>query len=321
MNIPELVDELFEAFAQGLGEPMAGRARDLPRALRLAPEPNLPWSRVFGHEVTLGAPALFAEAMLAPHDLVRDAVLAHALAIIDAFGNDRIEDEQVTPTPELMALLGRMRRERDRALVRMFGGPPLPELGFTVADTLSLRAMRRERATLLSARPVDIATYERASLDKQGLGFVASAALARVVGWDERRCRAVRATLESVALALQIYDDVVDWEDDLRRGGAWAVCIMNAARPRPRTADRPTEGAGIRTQLLRSGVLQIMLERAVFHIRAARRRATILGATRLSAWAAARERRFEALARAEASSAGYTVRAHALSAWAGEVLA
>jgi hypothetical protein len=321
MNIPDLVDELFEAFAQGLGEPMAGRARDLPRALRLAPDENVPWSRVFGHEVTLGAPALFADAMLAPSDLVRDAVLAHALAIIDAFGNDRIEDEQVMPTPDLMALLGRMRRERDRAMVRMFGGPPLPELGFAMADSLSLRAMRRERATLLSARAVDMASYERASLDKQGLGFVASVALARLAGWDERRCRAVRATLEAVALGLQIYDDVVDWEDDLRRGGAWAVCIMHGTRPRARPADRPTEGAGIRLQVLRSGVLQSMLERAVFHMRAARRRATILGAPRLAAWAASREKRFDALARAEAGSAGYTVRAHALSAWAGEVLA
>ena len=204
MNIPELVDELYEAFAQGLGGPTAERARDLPRALRLAPEPNLRWSRVFGQEVTLGAPALFADAMGAPSDLVRDAVLAHTLAVIDAFGNDRIEDEQVAPTPELMALLGRMRRERDRALVRMFGGPPLPELGYAPADSLSLRAMRRERATLLTARPVDMATYESAALDKQSLGIVASTALARLSGWDERHCRAVRATLESVTLGLQI---------------------------------------------------------------------------------------------------------------------
>jgi hypothetical protein len=321
MNIPELVDELFEAFAQGLGEPMAERARDLPRALRLAPEPDVPWSRVFGHEVTLGAPALFAEAMSASRGLVRDAVLAHSLAIIDAFGNDRIEDEQVPPGPELMALLGRMRRERDRALVRMFRGAPPPELDFAAADSLSLNAMRRERATLRSARAVDMAIYERAALDKQGLGFVASTALARLAGWNERRCRAVRATLESVALGLQIYDDVVDWEDDLTRGGAWAMCVMKGLPSQRRSGDRSTEGADVRLQVLKSGVLHRMLERAVFHMRAARRRANILGASRLAAWAAAREDRFRAFVRAEASSAGYTVRAHALSAWAGEVLA
>ena len=62
MNIHELVDDLYEAFADRIGEPLSDSARDLPRALRLAPQP-VPWSRVFSHEVTLGAPALFAEAM------------------------------------------------------------------------------------------------------------------------------------------------------------------------------------------------------------------------------------------------------------------
>ena len=69
MNIPELVDEMYEAFVDGLGEPLAEHARDLPRALRLAPRPNCPWSEVFSHEVTLGAPALFAEGMNLPPDL------------------------------------------------------------------------------------------------------------------------------------------------------------------------------------------------------------------------------------------------------------
>ena len=60
MNIHELVDDLYEAFADRIGEPLSDSARDLPRALRLAPQPCR-WSRVFSHEVTLGAPALFAE--------------------------------------------------------------------------------------------------------------------------------------------------------------------------------------------------------------------------------------------------------------------
>ena len=62
MNVHDLVDDLYEVFADRIGEPLASSARDLPRALALAPV-SVPWSRVFSHEVTLGAPALFAEAM------------------------------------------------------------------------------------------------------------------------------------------------------------------------------------------------------------------------------------------------------------------
>jgi hypothetical protein len=321
MNIPELVDELYEAFAEGLGEPQSLHARELPRLLGLAPIPGVRWSRVFAHEVTLGAPALFAEAMGVPSDLVRDAVLAHLLAVIDAFGNDRIEDDQVPASPELLAVLGRMRKERDRAIVRLFGGPPLPEVDYALADALSLRAIRRERALLLAARPVDVDTYERASRDKQCLGIVASMALGRMAGWDDRRCHAVRLTLESVWLGLQMYDDVVDWEDDVQRGGSWAVSLMKGARRVTSRCERETEGTRIRLHVLQSGILHVMLRRAVFHMRAARRRAASLGAERLAAWAAGCEHRFEGLADAEQTCAGYTVRAHVLAAWAGEVLA
>jgi hypothetical protein len=322
MNVLELVDELYEAFAERLGEPLASCARDLPRALRLAPVPGVPWSHVFSHEVTLGAPALFAEAMPAvPSSVVREATLAHSLAVIDAFGTDRVEDEQVQATPGMMAILGQARRERDRAMVRLFRGTPPLEYEYSAADALTIRAIRRERALLLAARPVDVASYERASLDKQCAGLIATHALARVAGWSERRCVAVRQTLEAVALGLQIYDDVVDWEDDLRRGGSWAVCLMKGMWPATSSRERPTEGARMRLEVLQSGVLRLMLQRALWHMRSARRRAIALGARRLAAWSASRETRLEALVAAESRSAGYAVRAHALAAWAGEVLA
>jgi hypothetical protein len=321
MHILELVDDLYEAFADRIGEPLSDSARDLPRALRLAPE-AVPWSRVFSHEVTLGAPALIAEAMpRVSRSSVRDAVLAHSLAVIDTFGTDRIEDEQIEATPAIFAVLGQARRERDRAMVRVCGGHVPADCEFRTADALTIRAIRRERAMLLSARPVDFKTYERASLDKQFVGVVASIALARTAGWDERRCRAVRAVLESVWLGLQMSDDVVDWEDDLQRGGAWAVCLMREMA-RTASASRPAvKGESIRSQVLTSGVLHAMLSRARTHMRAARRRATALGARRLAAWAGAQERRLDSLATAEGRSAGYAVRAHALAAWANEVLA
>jgi hypothetical protein len=320
MNVLALVDDLYEAFADRIGEPLTGSARDLPRALGLAPAP-LPWSRVFSHEVTLGAPALFAEAM--PHvnrSVLRDAVLAHLLAVIDAFGTDRVEDEQVEATPRLFAVLGQARRERDRALVRISGGAIADADGFRAADDLTIRTIRSERATLLSARPVSFDVYEKTSLDKQCVGIVASVALARAADWDERRCRAVRATLESVWLGLQMRDDVVDWEDDLQRGGAWAVCLMRGLQD-PERPTRPAHAESIRTQVLRSGVLSVMLARACMHMRAARRRATVMGVLRLADWAGMQEVRLKSLADAERRNAGYAVRAHALAAWASEVLA
>jgi hypothetical protein len=317
MNIHDLVDDLYEAFADRIGEPLSDGARDLPRALRLAPE-AVPWSRVFSHEVTLGAPALFAEAMTAvPSSLIRDAVLAHLLAVIDAFGTDRIEDEQVEASPSVFAVLGRIRKERDRAMTRVHGGSRPVDGDFRTTDTLTIRAIRKERAMLLSARPVDLKVYEAASLEKQCAGILASVTLARVAGWSDRRCRAVRATLESVWLGLQIADDVVDWEDDLQCGGAWAVCLMRGQQPAsgPRTKDP------IRNQVLQSGILAVMLGRAWQHMRAARRRAMALGATRLASWAREQETRLGSLVASESRSAGYAVRAHALAAWATEILA
>jgi hypothetical protein len=320
MNVHELVDELYEAFAEGLGSTGAEHARELPRMLRLAPV-AVPWSRVFSHEVTLGAPALFAEPMGVGRGLVRDAVLAHMLAVIEAFGTDRIEDQQVAATPELLGVLARARRERDRAMERLVGGPPPPELDYTLAEEACTRAVRRERALQIEERPVDLAAYEAASLGKQGPGLLASVALARAAGWDTRRCASVRRTLESVALGLQAYDDVVDWESDLDRGGSWVVCLMkHAERATSPPRERHVEDAAVKLHVLQSGVLSMLMRRAVTHVRAARRRAGALGAQSLAAWARAREARLESLSSAEASSAGYTVRAHALSAWAGEVL-
>jgi hypothetical protein len=71
---------------------------------------------------------------------------------------------------------------------------------------------------------------------------------------------------------------------------------------------------------LQSGILAVMLKRSLAHMRAARRRATALGAHLLASWAGRQESRLETLARAETKSAGYAVREHALAAWAIEVL-
>ncbi|MGH7294525.1 MAG: hypothetical protein ACRELB_06325 [Polyangiaceae bacterium] len=321
MNISQLVDEMFEAFLGGLGGPLAFYARDLPRVLRLASRPNCPWSDVFMHEVTLGAPALLAEGMDLPPDIVRDAVLAHALAVIDAFGTDRIEDDQVPPSAELLAVLGCARRDRDRAMVRIFGGPPVPGCSFAASDAEVAKAIRRERAFVGSARPVDLATYERESLGKQAPGLPASLALAHIAGWSDARCESAKTTLESIWLGLQMYDDVVDWEDDFARGGSWAVCLMKGDPGHVSIVERNAGAAQLRSLVLESGTLGRMLTRAVHHMAVAQRQAHALGAPRLAGWAGDRRARFETLCAAEKRNAGYAVRAHALTAWAGEVLA
>jgi hypothetical protein len=327
MNVHELVDELFEVFVERLGEPLGGGARDLPRALSLAPA-SVPWSRVFSHEVTLGAPALFAEAMPAiDRAVTRNAVLAHLLAVIDAFGTDRIEDAQIHPSPTLFAVLGQARRERDRAIARIFEGEVPAEFDFRVADAVTMKAIRRERVILLSGRPVDFETYERASLDKQCAGILTSVALAYAAGWAADRRRAVRMTLESISLGLQLADDVVDWEEDLTHGGAWAVSLARGLE-RAKRQEPPASGVmkieargeSIRDRVLGAGVLGAMLSRAWMHMRRARRLAAALGARKLSAWSGSQEAKLRALAAAEVRSAGYAVRAKALAAWACEVL-
>ena len=258
MNIHELVDDLYEAFADRIGEPLSDSARDLPRALRLAPQP-VPWSRVFSHEVTLGAPALFAEAMAGVPSSTDSRCGSGAPACGDRClrhrphrrRTDRELARRCSPCSARLGASGTGPWCASSAALRR------AESDFRAADALSLRAIRAERAMLAfgSARRRR-GTTRRASLDKQCAGILASVALARAAGWTERRCRAVRATLGSVWLGLQIADDVVDWEDDVQRGGAWAVCLMRGlpAGERPRGSRR-----SIRTQVLQSGVLAVML--------------------------------------------------------------
>jgi len=313
MKIHELVDDLYQGFVDRIGEPLSTSARDLPRVLRLVPVAR-PWSQVFAHEITLGAPALFAEPMAGvPSALTREAVLAHLLAVIDSFGTARIEDERIDASPHVFAVLGQARRERDRAMMRLFSRTPLADTDFRAADAMTIRAVRRERSMLQSTYPVGLDLYERTLLDKRCSGVLASSALARIAGMGMRSCRAVRATLESISLSLQIYDDVVDWEADLHRGGAWAMCLMRGTMPPPYSGKHATRGASARSELLGSGILEAMLSRAHVHMRSARRRARALRAERLASWAEEQEALLGALVAAEADSAGYAVRAHARS--------
>jgi hypothetical protein len=310
------VDELYDEFVRELPEELHAAARGLPRVLDLAPSPDVPWSEVFSHAVTLGAPRLVAAAMPGlPESVVRDAERAHLLAIIEAFGTDRLLDGQVDASDELEGVLARARAVRNASIARVD-----PEVGYDRADAETAKAIRAEGEILRSGEPVAWSRYLAVSHGKQRLGLPASLALARAAGWDARKCRSLARTLDAVWLGLQLHDDVVDWEGDLSRGGAWAASLAAHVPPRADPRDRRTIPVSARRLVLESGVLRRMLLGASRCFRAARRRAKALGLAELAAWSLGREMLTFDLARREVESPGYTNRAHALSHWARTVL-
>ncbi|APR79694.1 Hypothetical protein A7982_05041 [Minicystis rosea] len=322
MNAHGWVDELYADFVKTLPAALSETAAALPVVLQLAPSREIPWSEVFSHEVTLGAPRLAAEGMTGlPESAVRDASLAHLLAIIEAFGTDRILDGQVEPSPALEGVLEHARKARDEALARVLALAGDAERdAFARADADTAAAIRTEQAILRSGESVPWARYLAVARGKQRLGLPASLALARAAGWDARRRIALTRTLESVWIGLQLHDDVIDWESDLSRGGAWAASIAAHAPVRVDPRDRKTVPVSTRRLVLESGALTRMLHEAARSFRAARRRAEALGLTALAAWARDREVHLGDLAEREAESPGQTNRAHALSHWAKAVL-
>jgi hypothetical protein len=308
------IDDVYAAFVKALPAELVGLASALPVVLQLAPSPDVPWSEVFSHEITLGAPRLVAEGMPGVSDeVVCDASLAHLLAIIEAFGTDRLLDGQIEPTPELESLLARARLTRDEALARVMaaGGDAGVEVPtYARADAETATAIGAEHDLLHGGETVAWARYLAVSYGKQRLGLPASLALARAAGWDARRGRTLARLLDAVWVGLQLHDDVLDWESDLARGGAWAVSLTKGA----------AGAASVRQVVFASGVLHRMLRQSARCFRAARRRAEALHLDRLAAWARERERYTTDVARREAQSPGQTNRAHALSNWAKIVL-
>lgn len=316
-----LVDDLYAAFASALPDSLRGPAAALPCTLGLAPAPDVRWSQVFGYEVTLAAPALFAEAMPAvPTRCVMDAVLAHMLAVIEAFATDRLQDGQVETTAELEELLAHLRLARDQALERVAPDVFDPATDGRRADAATLNAIAEEREALLSGEAIAVADYHRISLGKQAVGFPATMALTHAARWSTTRRRMAAGTLAGIWLGLQFHDDVVDWEDDLARGGAWAVALARSAAQRLPPGERKTAPPLTRRWVHSSGVLADMLERSRRSFHAAHKRAKVLGAHRLAAWAGEREAYLRELSGNERASAGFANRAHALATWAREVL-
>jgi hypothetical protein len=311
------IDALYESFCSGVPQEARDVARTLAFRLKLVPAPGIPWSEVFQHRVTLQAPALLAEGM--PEAGVESkarAVLAHMLAVIEAFGTDRIMDRQTEDEPVLRDVLGFAREARNSALSALVG--PEAVRAAERADKETLTAIATERSVLLQGEAVDFGAYERISAGKQAVGLPASLALAEAAGWDGPRRDSVRTTLMGVWLGLQFQDDVMDWEDDVTRGGAWAVSLAR------NTSGATFDGAdlsGLRERVLPSGVLAEMLRLAFERFRTARVESEKLGAHELSVWLREREAQALDAHSLEVKSPGYFLRLRKLAPWAKEVLA
>lgn len=319
MNPLLWVDGLLAEFCSSFSGPLRDEARRLPYTLGFARDPFTPWSRVFNHEVTLAAPAMVAEAMPAiPADAVKHALIAHALAVIEAMGTDRIEDGQIVPTPGLCKILGAARSLRDEHLVLAAGEAPALDPGDI--DREFNEAMMLERDLLVGQRDVDFQTYESISKRKQVCGILGVDALAARAGWDPGRRQTIRRAILGVALGLQLYDDVVDWEDDAMRGRSWVLALVLSEKRAPRPWPDPGDACEHRARVLGAGMLARMLRRGRLHFRSAARRASVVGAHRLAAWAHERANLTGQLAEREAVSPGFVIRARALAPWARTVL-
>lgn len=316
------IDALYAGFVSSLPESLRLVAQDLPYFLRLAPAPRQPWSAVFSHPVTLEAPRLFVGGLPRPDpELVRRAVLAHALSVIEAFGTDRVMDRQAVTTPELVGVLRELRRSRDTVLESVW--PAAVELA-RAADRETTEAIKEEASILRRLGAVTFEEYRRISLAKQAVGFPATLALARACGATDAHVEQTRRALAGVWLGLQFQDDTGDWEDDWRRGGgAWAVSLARRRLEavKEKSADeRPTEPDLVRRRVHRMRVLYLMLQGARHQFRVAWRYSRSVGAAPLTAWTDERVRRLDAILPLEAQHAGYYVRALKLAPWAAEVL-
>lgn len=310
------IDVLYDDFCAALPTELRGLARSLAFELKLAPEPGIPWSAVFKHRVTLQAPGVLFEGTsgLEPRALER-AILAHMLAVIEAFGTDRIADRQVHDAPELQRVLARARAARDQALSEI-GGSAAVRMAQD-ADERTRNAISTERELLGRGESVDFETYETVSAGKQSVGLPASIALAQSAHFGAAQLEAVDATLMGIWLGLQFHDDVVDWQDDMTHGGAWAVVLARRSEP---SSAAPASSDALERSVLSSGVLAKMLGLSAGRFQSALTGAESLGAAQLTEWL--RKRSAEALdfCEHERDSPGYLRRMTKLAPWAAEIL-
>lgn len=302
-----MLDELYHRCVKQLPPDLAGPALRLPELLELAPA-GVSWGDTFKHDITLAAPSYFEEPAAIPQEQLELAITAHMLAVIEAFGYDRIADGQVETSQTLERILTELRVLRDDVAYHVDRDAPS---AFRAADRQSREAIMAEHDTLISATPVDVEAYLHCSLGKQAVGFPATLMLFGSRGMDDPRRALVEQALRGVWLGLQFRDDVLDWEEDWERGGAWAVCLARKLEL-PSRIEAGCPAADVRALVLDSGAMQIMLELSRIHFAKTLAAAEKLRAFRLADWARGQALELEELVHAERQHPGYAVRAHRL---------
>jgi hypothetical protein len=312
------IDALYAGFCSTLPVDLREVARELPFRLGLCPHRDIPWSGIFSHQLTLAAPVLVGEAL--PHSgraAIRQATLSHLLAVIHTCIVDRLVDGQVQAA-EIEALALKLAQGRNAALTPLTG-PRAAEAAYRRAENAMRLAIAEEHNILNEGGPVSLEQYLDVSLGKQRVGFVASVALAEQAVGPELAAL-VERLLAAAALGLQLEDDVVDWQDDFARHGAWALCLARGQRTGIPMKDRSTEPNPIVSLVHRSGVLASMMHASARQMTLSCQLASRIGARRLAAWAEERAGRAAQLAIREENSPGFTLRARRLAPWAAEVL-
>lgn len=306
------VDSVYLDFCNDLPEAVRHTATTLPFQLELASE-GVPLSRAFPYEFTLAAPRLVADGIpFLSSQTVRAAVLAHILAVLEAIALARLASRRISNTPELCKVLSHFRSARNDACCS--AEACMPEARFDFAFDRFEQAIAIERSVLEGTQPADFALYDRLTAAKQSVMLPASSTIALQVGWSPAKRHALRQMLTAIACGLQVYENVVDWEDDHIRAGAWPCVLCAALAP-----DGLRKGSE-RGWVLDSGVLAVLLQRAYLHFAKAQRLAGSMGLCGLERWASAQTVAFHDLYQAESKYAGYAVRATALRVWAEEVL-
>jgi hypothetical protein len=276
--VQSIIDHAYARFVADLPQELQATAEALPHRLGLTPHPSVPWSAVFNNPAVLAMPMLLAggERLRMPPAVRAAATEAHLFAIISAFGLDRVEDGQVAADAQICAVLERLRRARDLTFLRVLArtGGHTPD--FTWAEEVTRASQTSERRVLDEGEAGTMAAYLEVALQKQGLAFPATLAAA-AAGWSTEDCAHTEALLAGAALGLQYRDDVVDWIDDQRRGGSWAVALL------PDGADRGSIDE-LAARLDRAGVLVDLLRRSAEAFTQAERAAAALGVPELAEW-------------------------------------
>jgi hypothetical protein len=300
--VHEGIDRTYARFVRELPADLAAIAHDLPHRLGLTPNPGTPWSRIFNNGAVLGLPMLLlADPSRVPPEITRTAAAAHLFAIIGAFARDRIDDGQVVVGLRERAIIDRLDRARDAALAPLRALAPAFIRDFGWAERMTAESVAEERATAAGQEPATLARYLAVAWKKQGLAFPAALAAAAAAGLPAEAQRQVEAVAAGAALGLQYRDDVVDWEDDLVHGFAWAPAVFASA------AAAPAPISTLAARLHASGGLVRMLGMSSAAFGSAANAAAALGAEALATWAREQAELTAELARHEAVSPGFAV--------------